>query len=83
MDEKISLLALAKVEAPKLVPMGGGLLIYGLTAQEWAALFMASYALAMFIDFVGRRWLWPLIKFAWLRSRKPDDQVPPDAGGYK
>jgi hypothetical protein len=61
--------------------MGGGLLIYGLTAQEWAARFMAAYALAMFVDFVVRRWLWPVVKFAWLRLRKSDDQAPPAAGG--
>lgn len=81
-DEKFSLLSLAKAEGAKVAPMGGGLLIYGLTYQEWTIRLMAFYALFLVLDGVGRRWVYPVVKFAWLRLRKRDD-VPPDAGGYQ
>lgn len=68
-DESLSLLSLAKVEAAKVAPVGGGLLIYGLTYQEWTIRLMAAYALFLVIDGVGRRWLLPLLKFAWSRMR--------------
>ena len=81
-DGKFSLLSLAKAEGAKVAPMGGGLLIYGLTYQEWTIRLMAFYALFLVLDGVGRRWVYPVVKFAWLRLRKRDD-VPPDAGGYQ
>lgn len=81
-DGKFSLLSLAKAEGAKVAPMGGGLLIYGLTYQEWTIRLMAFYALFLVLDGVGRRWVYPVVKFAWSRLRKRDD-VPPDAGGYQ
>jgi hypothetical protein len=81
-DEKLSLLSLVKVEGAKVAPMGGGLLIYGLTYQEWTIRLMAAYALFLVLDGVGRRWVYPLVKFAWARLRKRD-QVPADPGGQK
>ena len=81
-DGKFSLLSLAKAEGAKVAPMGGGLLIYGLTYQEWTIRLMAFYALFLVLDGVGRRWVYPVVKFAWARLRKRDD-VPPDAGGYQ
>lgn len=81
-DEKLSLLSLAKVEGAKVAPMGGGLLIYGLTYQEWTIRLMAAYALFLVLDGVGRRWVYPLVKFAWARLRKRD-QVRVDPGGQK
>lgn len=79
-DNELSLLGLAKVEAAKVAPVGGGLLIYGLTYQEWTIRLMAAYALFLVVDGIGRRWLYPLIKFAWRRFRKRG-QVPGGAGG--
>ena len=70
-DGNLSLLSLAKVEAAKVAPVGGGLLIYGLTYQEWTIRLMAAYALFLVIDGVGRRWVFPLAKFAWARLRRP------------
>lgn len=61
--------AFVKTEGAKLLPLAGGLGFYGLTYQEWAARFAAAYGLALLIDFVGRRWLWPLAKFAFGRSK--------------
>lgn len=72
MDDKLTLLSLAKVEAAKVAPVGGGLLIYGLTYQEWTIRLMAAYALFLVVDGIGRRWLYPLLKFAWRRFRKRD-----------
>lgn len=72
MDDKLTLLSLAKVEAAKVAPVGGGLLIYGLTYQEWTIRLMAAYALFLVVDGIGRRWLYPLLKFAWRRLRKRD-----------
>lgn len=69
-DENISLLGLAKAEAAKVAPMGGGLLIYGLTYQEWTIRLMAVYAAFLVFDSVGRRWIYPLVKFAWAHLRK-------------
>lgn len=69
-DGNLSLLSLAKVEAAKVAPVGGGLLIYGLTYQEWTIRLMAAYALFLVIDGVGRRWVFPLAKFAWARLRR-------------
>lgn len=71
-DNELSLLGLAKVEAAKVAPVGGGLLIYGLTYQEWTIRLMAAYALFLVVDGIGRRWLYPLLKFAWRRVRKRD-----------
>ncbi|MHC8341738.1 hypothetical protein [Pseudomonas sp. RT6P73] len=81
-DEKLSLLSLVKVEGAKVAPMGGGLLIYGLTYQEWTIRLMAAYALFLVIDGVGRRWVYPLVKFAWARLRRRY-QVPGDSGGQQ
>ncbi|UZD98464.1 hypothetical protein LOY64_30145 (plasmid) [Pseudomonas corrugata] len=81
-DEKLSLLSLVKVEGAKVAPMGGGLLIYGLTYQEWTIRLMAAYALFLVLDGVGRRWVYPLAKFAWARLRRRD-QVPGDSGGQQ
>ena len=81
-DGKLSLLGLAKVEAAKVAPMGGGLLIYGLTYQEWTIRLMAFYALFLVLDGVGRRWVYPVVKFAWARLRKRG-QVPGDSGGLQ
>lgn len=81
-DEKLSLLSLVKVEGAKVAPMGGGLLIYGLTYQEWTIRLMAAYALFLIIDGVGRRWVYPLVKFTWARLRRRD-QVPGDSGGQQ
>ena len=80
MDDKLNLLSLAKVEAAKVAPVGGGLLIYGLTYQEWTIRLMAAYALFLVVDGIGRRWLYPLLKFAWRRFRKRD-QAQAGAGG--
>lgn len=81
-DGKLSLLSLAKAEGAKVAPMGGGLLIYGLTYQEWTIRLMAFYALFLVLDGVGRRWVYPLVKFAWARLNKRD-QVPGDSGGQQ
>jgi hypothetical protein len=71
-DDKLTLLNLAKVEAAKVAPVGGGLLIYGLTYQEWTIRLMAAYALFLVVDGIGRRWLYPLLKFAWRRFHRRD-----------
>lgn len=81
-DGNLSLLSLAKVEAAKVAPMGGGLLIYGLTYQEWTIRLMAVYAAFLVFDSVGRRWVYPLIKFAWARFYKRA-QAPGDSGGQQ
>ena len=81
-DGKLSLLSLAKVEAAKVAPVGGGLLIYGLTYQEWTIRLMAFYALFLVLDGVGRRWVYPLLQFAWSRARKRG-QEPGDTGGMQ
>lgn len=81
-DGKLSLLSLAKAEGAKVAPMGGGLLIYGLTYQEWTIRLMAVYAAFLVLDSVGRRWVYPIVKFAWARLRKRD-QVPGDPGGQQ
>jgi len=85
-DGKLSLLSLAKAEGAKVAPMGGGLLIYGLTYQEWTIRLMAFYALFLVVDSVGRKWFYPIVKlawsFAWSRFRKPD-QAPGDSGGQQ
>lgn len=81
-DEKFSLLSLAKVEGAKVAPMGGGLLIYGLTYQEWTIRLMAIYAAYLVVDSVGRRWVWPIVKFAWSHLSKRE-QEPGDQGGQQ
>lgn len=79
-DGNFSLISLAKAEGAKVAPMGGGLLIYGLTYQEWTIRLMAFYALFLVLDNVGRRWVYPLVRFAWLKLRK---RAPGDVGGPK
>lgn len=81
-DGNLSLISLAKAEGAKVAPIGGGLLIYGLTYQEWTIRLMAFYALFLVIDGVGRRWVYPLVKFTWSRLRKRN-QAPGDAGGQQ
>lgn len=81
-DGKLSLLSLAKVEAAKVAPVGGGLLIYGLTYQDWTIRLMAFYAAFLVIDGVGRRWLWPVLRFTWSRVSKRG-QEPGDTGGMQ
>lgn len=81
-DGKLSLLSLAKAEGAKVAPMGGGLLIYGLTYQEWTIRLMAFYALFLVLDGVGRRWIYPLARFIWSKLRKREPS-PGDAGGQQ
>ncbi|EKT4458363.1 hypothetical protein G7007_18870 [Pseudomonas entomophila] len=78
-DGNLSLVSLAKAEAAKVAPVGGGLLIYGLTYQEWTIRLMAAYAAFLVLDGVGRRWVFPLARFAWQRFRKRN-QVKQEAG---
>ena len=49
-------------EVIKLAPIGGSLVVYGWTLQEWTILFGCLYAAGLLVDLVVRRWLVPFVR---------------------
>ncbi|EMW3876310.1 hypothetical protein ACDX36_26365 [Pseudomonas aeruginosa] len=68
--EHSALVDFAKTEALKAAPLGGSLIFYGMTLQQWTIVFGCMYALGLLLDLVVRRWLGPLIKYALERRAK-------------
>jgi hypothetical protein len=69
---------LGAVEGAKLLPGAAGFMLYGVTLQTWALMIPVLYYLALLVDLVGRRWVFPLIKM--LRARgKPAEGAVDDA----
>jgi len=69
---------LGAVEGAKLLPGAAGFMLYGVTLQTWALMIPVLYYLALLVDLVGRRWVFPLIKM--LRTRgKPAEGACDDA----
>ncbi|HIH4679485.1 TPA: hypothetical protein ACYSGT_006182 [Pseudomonas aeruginosa] len=69
---------LGAVEGAKLIPGAAGFMLYGVTLQTWALAIPVLYYLALLVDLVGRRWIFPLIKM--LRARgKPCEGAVDDA----
>jgi hypothetical protein len=60
--ENVALAGALKIEAAKVAPFGGALIMWGLTLQEWTLVFGCLYAAGLFLDLVVRRWLIPLVR---------------------
>lgn len=65
---------LGAVEGAKMLPGAAGFMLYGATLQTWALLIPATYYLALLLDLVGRRWLFPLVKMLRARGKTAEGE---------
>lgn len=57
------------VEGAKALPPLSALAFYGMTLEKWLLLLPALYYLALLVDLVFRRWVFPLCRI-WAARRK-------------